>query len=407
MELKPDTAGEWRTVKLGDVAILDAGVNKDISRMGYGCLYVTVGDLYAGSKISTKSLGRIDVSEEEIERFRLVAGDIVFNKSSVKRDGIAYPNIFHNADEDVVFTGFAIRARCKLDVANSAFVLHALRSSQCRRWVINNSQSSALTNLNGRIARLLPFSLPVALKEQDAIAGVLSDMDALIESLEKLIAKKRDMKLGAMQMLLSGTTRLPGFTGAWRDGAVDDVAEINPESLGAGTLPGYEFKYISLEDVKNGSLNGWQNVTYKSAPSRARQKLKSGDVLMANVRPNLLGHLFHLSTDNNWVGSTGFSIIRCNVEKCDAAFLSQLIFSIIITRQIDVLTTGSNYPAISSSDVRRLRIPLPPLKEQQAIAGVLSGMDAEIDALEMRLAKTQDIKIGMAQLLLTGKTRLI
>ena len=95
-------------------------------------------------------------------------------------------------------------------------------------------------NLVGHPIRIPPF------QEQRAIAAALGDVDALLARLDRLIAKKRDLKQAAMQQLLTGQTRLPGFRGEWETKRLEDLADIDPENLGAGTAPDYSFKYISL-----------------------------------------------------------------------------------------------------------------------------------------------------------------
>jgi type I restriction enzyme S subunit len=105
--------------------------------------------------------------------------------------------------------------------------------------------------------------------------------------------------------------------------------------------------------------------------------------------------------------STGFSVLRCNLNIANPAYVFPHLFAHQVERQIETLLTGSNYPAINSNDVRALQIPLPSLEEQAAIAEILSDMDAETAALEGKLAKARQVKQGMMQELLTGRIRLV
>ena len=105
--------------------------------------------------------------------------------------------------------------------------------------------------------------------------------------------------------------------------------------------------------------------------------------------------------------STGFSVVRCLKDRLCSGYLYQHLFSTVINNQIEMLISGSNYPAINSTDVRNLKIQLGSIEEQTAIAIILSDMDEELKALEQRLNKTRQIKQGMMQELLTGKTRLV
>ncbi|MDZ7801668.1 MAG: restriction endonuclease subunit S [Trueperaceae bacterium] len=250
--------------------------------------------------------------------------------------------------------------------------------------------------------------LPVPpLREQRAIATTLSDADALIESLDRLIAKKRAIKQATMQQLLTGQTRLPGFTGEWKTKRLANVAEIDPENLGENTPPHYTFHYISLEDVEEGKLRGWSTERFRSAPVRARRILRRDDIMVSTVRPNLKSHLLFDGQLQNAICSTGFTVVRSDPSHAHPGFIYSHFFGSTANQQINKIIAGSNYPAIGSRDVKNLELPMPDLEEQAAIAEVLTDMDAEIEALERRRDKTRQIKQGMMQQLLTGRTRLV
>lgn len=252
------------------------------------------------------------------------------------------------------------------------------------------------------------YTVPLpSLLEQRAIAAALSDVDALLAGLTRLIAKKRDLKQAAMQQLLTGQTRLPGFTGEWEVRRLGDVVGTDPEQLSADTPPDFKFKYISLEDVDAGSLRGYSEPSFATAPSRARRRLRRDDVLVSTVRPNLQSHFYFGTSDGFWVCSTGFCVLRCNQGLSHPGYIFHLMFSRGVVRQIDSLLTGSNYPAINSGDVRALWVPWPSYGEQVAISEVLSDMDTEITALEARREKTVALKQAMMEELLTGRTRLV
>ena len=244
--------------------------------------------------------------------------------------------------------------------------------------------------------------------EQCEIAEALSDVDVLLGALEALIAKKLAIKQAAMQRLLTGRCRLPGFTGKWVVKRIGDVADVDPDNLSDSTEPDYRFNYISLEQVEAGRLLGYTEMEFRTAPSRARRVLQSGDVLMSTVRPNLKGHLLLLEQVSNAICSTGFAVLRAKQGASDPRFMFAHLFGQVVNDQIEKILTGSNYPAISGADVRHLEIPCPPeLCEQEAISDVLSDIDAEIGALKRWRYKTRAIKQGMMEQLLTGRVRLV
>jgi restriction endonuclease S subunit len=289
---------------------------------------------------------------------------------------------------------------------SSPFFLHALK--QLTKFIEDNAHgASALVHTQKWEMEGFKFACPPTKDEQEAIAEALSDADALIESLEQLIAKKRQLKQGAMQELLTGKKRLPGFSGEWEVKTIGSIADTDPENLGTQTRSDYLFKYISLEDVDQGTLKSFSDQKFAAAPSRARRVVRQSDVLVSTVRPNLKSHLHFREEKQDWVCSTGFCLVRCRKGVSNSEYIFAHMFADPVNTQIDTLLTGSNYPAINSADVGALEVPLPSYAEQTAIAEILSDMDAEIAALDTKLGKARQVKQGMMQDLLTGKIRLI
>lgn len=286
-------------------------------------------------------------------------------------------------------------------------LLHHVFQSGIFKKQINEHLGATINQITNKSLNSFKVPLPPTDEERTEIANALSDVDALLATLDQVIAKKRDMKKAATQQLLSGETRLPGFIDEWQLKRLSDVVDTDPENLGTDTATDFRFNYISLEDVDRGQLRGHSEQVFIDAPSRARRKLMPNDVLVSTVRPNLQSHLLFKGDAGHWVCSTGFCVIRCREGVTCPAFVFSHFFAADVNRQIDTLLTGSNYPAINSGDVRNLEIMFPSYIEQCAIATVLSEMDAELSALEARRDKTQNIKQSMMQELLTGKTRLI
>jgi type I restriction enzyme, S subunit len=186
----------------------------------------------------------------------------------------------------------------------------------------------------------------------------------------------------------------------WEVRSLGEIADIDKENLDSLTPLNYELKYISLENVNQGFLTGYSELLFQQAPSRARRKIKKNNILVSTVRPNLKSHLHFTSQSKDWIASTGFAVLECKKEISDSQFIFNHFFGDVINRQIENLTTGSNYPAISSREVKNLQIPLPPLPEQIAIATVLSDTDELITSLTQLIAKKKLIKIGTMQKLL-------
>jgi type I restriction enzyme, S subunit len=281
----------------------------------------------------------------------------------------------------------------------SRWLCYVMNSPLGRSQIEHVQYGTAQKQFN--ISDAVDFLYPVPpLNEQEAIAHALSDIDALIESLDRLLTKKRQIKQGAMQELLRSKDE-------WDIQTIDDIGYVDPDNLDSKTAPGYEFKYISLEQVDKGFLTGWTEQVFSTSPSRARRKIKRDDILISTVRPNLQSHCLIKNEVSDMVCSTGFAVIRCRNGIAAPYYVFSHFFASFIERQIEALITGSNYPAINSSDVRKLKIPLPSFAKQIEIATILSDMDAEIDSIEAKLTKTRQIKQGMMHELLTGRIRLV
>jgi hypothetical protein len=235
------------------------------------------------------------------------------------------------------------------------------------------------------------------LKEQKAIAEVLSDVDALIDSLEALLLKKRNIKTGVMQELLTGRTRLPGFTADWEIAKFGSICRRRRES----GVPTPESFVIELEHMESGSgrLVGESSVQTMSS----KRVFQRGDVLFGRLRSYL--RKYWLAEREGFCSTEIWALVPEN-KRVESGFLFQIV-------RLDEFITatgisyGTHMPRSDWSTIKEWPLSLPPVKEQKAIANVLSDMDDEIEALEKRLAKTRDLKQGMAQELLAGRTRLV
>jgi len=260
------------------------------------------------------------------------------------------------------------------------------------------------------------YSVP-PLDEQKSIADALSDADALIESLDQLIAKKRQIKQGAMQELLTGKRRLPGFGGRWEVKRLGDVGKCirGVTYNGDNDLWPHDTSYtkrllrsnnvqkstVVIDDIQFVNLN-------RVAP---QQLLRKNDILvcMANGSKALVGKagFFDVADGHEYTFGAFMGCFRTESTSSNPAFVFYLFQTARYRDYINNLLAGSSINNLSPGSIESLEFPLPQMTEQTAIATVLSDMDTELAALESRLAKARQIKQGMMQELLTGRIRLL
>nr|WP_315198991.1 restriction endonuclease subunit S [uncultured Aquabacterium sp.] len=183
-----------------------------------------------------------------------------------------------------------------------------------------------------------------------------------------------------------------------------DLAETNPETLGASADPFASFRYVDLSAVSVGAIdwNACLEFTLSNAPSRARRVLRKGDVLFGTVRPGLQSHGFVDGHDRGiLVGSTGFSVIRAKPGMADPRFLFHCVMSNGVAEQANRHAVGSSYPALNDSDVQRFSVFAPPIEAQRSIAQVLDTLDTTIRQTEAIIEKLKQVKQGLLHDLLT------
>ena len=253
-----------------------------------------------------------------------------------------------------------------------------------------------ITNANKTLIPLPP------LPEQRKIAAALSDVDEMIAALEKLIEKKRKIKTGAMQRLLTAKTRLPGFKGAWvekRLGEVGDVVTGSTPPRGVSECWGGDYNWISAKDFKGKYIvDSVEKITAKG--KSFCRLLPAGSVLVTCIASIGLNAIAKKPSATN----QQINAIIC--KACDHEFLYYQMDA--AKDRMMELAGQTAVPIINKGDFEGLLVSFPPtLAEQKAIAKVLGDMDEEIAALEAELAKTRQLKQGMMQELLTGKVRLV
>ena len=287
------------------------------------------------------------------------------------------------------------------------FLFHALVNAESRWQTLE--QGSTFTAASAEQVKQFQLYVPESDSEQRAIAAALSDVDGLLDSLDALIAKKRAVKEAAMQQLLTGRTRLPGFSGEWETKLTGELGKF----VKGNGITRADLSDDGLSCVLYGELYTQYNSHITAVKSKIRPEvaqkalqIEAGDLLFTGsgeTSEDIGRCAAYLGESIAYVGG---DVIVLTLHQGDPRYFGYLMNHSSVSEQEARMGHGGTIAHINAHSLARIQIRVPPLPEQRAIAAVLSDMDDEISALERRREKTEAVKRGMMQELLTGRVRL-
>lgn len=297
------------------------------------------------------------------------------------------------------------------DIRNIEYLYYLLQIK--KKDMLELAIGSTFLEISKKALCNIPLQTP-SIPEQEKIAEALSDTDNLISSLEKLIEKKKAIKQGAMQNLLKGKTRLPGFTGEWGKINLSKKSKIKArigwQGLTTNEYLNSGFSYlVTGTDFINGQIN-WAGCHYVAKDRFDQDKniqLRNDDILI--TKDGSLGKTALVKNLNKPATlNSGVFVIRPIENSYNSTFVYYILSSFVFKDFLDHLSAGSTIIHLYQKDINKFEFFVPKtIEEQIAIASILSDMDNEIEQLEQKLAKTRLIKQGMMQQLLTGRIRLV
>jgi type I restriction enzyme S subunit len=406
--------GDWQISPLSDLMNFQNGFNADKGAYGTGLPFVNVLEVIARTHLRSRDIvGRVEVPSRAVPHYVVEYGDLLFNRTSETDEELGLASVYVG-DERVIFGGFVIRGRPRNRRLQATFAGYGLRASGIRKQIIARGQGAIRANIGQADLRAVLIPVPPR-AEQEAIAKALSDADALIECLEKLIAKKRQIKQGAMQELLTGRKRLPGFSGQWDIWRLGDIGEVTGAGVDKKTRPGeMPVRLVNYLDVYRRDFLYSNDLTQivSAKPEKVRRcAVRRGDVFFTPTS-ELPGDIAHSAVAMEDIpdGVYSYHLVRLRLRvDWDLTFRAYAFKTRIFYDAADSLCEGSGTRyVITLPRFRSMTVAVPPTaSEQAAIATVLSDMDAEISALESKLAKARQIRRGMMQELLSGRIRLV
>ena len=378
-----------------------------------GVPLISVGEVGQGCFRITEHTPRVpERVVRRLPQYVLRTGDIVFGrKGAVERSALvteAEDGWFLGSD------GISIRPSGQ---HYPPYLAAQLQSRAVQSWLTQNAIGTTMPSLNQCV--LGSVQIPLATEsEQRAIAAALSDVDTLLNGLDRLIAKKRDIKQATMQQLLTGQTRLPGFQGGWKVKRLGDHLTFLRNGINSRAELDKDgpLKYLHYGDVHTASKIRLDPIsTYLPAlteeRARSLDRLCEGDLIFVDASEDIsgIGKSVEIANIADTQLVSGLHTIAARFDKTVLAdgFKAYLQFCPTFRSHLCRLAAGTKVYATNRAHIASAQIALPALEEQTAIAEVLSDLDAEITALEARRDKTRALKQGMMQELLTGRTRLI
>ena len=405
---------DWRvdsiesiTPKGGKNGIVDGPFGSNLKTIHYrksGVPIITSGYVTDGIFFADSYLYVDKEKFDEEKRSAVMPGDIVMAKIGARCGASA---ILPEKHPIAILSGNALKITVDQLHHSTFYIWQVLWKLYTNGSIDELRTVGAQPAISMAILKKYKISLP-PIAEQRAIATALSDVDALLAKLDQLIIKKRDLKQAAMQQLLTGQTRLPGFSGEWEVKRLGEVANF----LKGKGLPKSEINVYGSEPcIHYGEL-------FTKYPESILKILSNtdvttdvfysitNDVLMptSDVTPNGLATASCINQDKVILGGD-ILIIRADPNILNGSFISYVIRQ--LRDQVMQLVTGTTVFHLYGSDMKKFTFLMPSIKEQQAIVKILSDINTEITALEVRRDKSRDLKQGMMQELLTGRIRLI
>ena len=377
-------AADWQTFSLGDLLKFSNGINAGKSAYGSGVPFANVLEVITHESLQAGDIpGRVNLPPKILARYKVQRGDILFNRTSETQDevGLACVYLGH---EPVVFGGFVFRGCPLTSDLDLGYSKYALRTAEVREQIIALGQGGIRANIGQRDLKGVTVTLP-PVPEQQVIAEVLDDVSDHIKLLQRVITKKQAIKQGMMQQLVTGRTRLPGFSEQWMSTHVASKsvlkARIGWQGLTASEYrTSGRYRLVSGTEFADGSVdwNATPFVTKWRYEQDAGIQLRHGDVLL--TKDGSIGKTAYVDTLPGPAAlNSGVFVIRPIRDAYDSRFFYYTLRSRVFEEFLARLSAGSTISHLYQRDLVGLVLDMPPtVEEQRAIAAMLADVDDEI-----------------------------
>ena len=408
--LRTELPDEWEALSLGEHSQIFRGgsprpIQEFLTTSDTGVNWIKIGDVDADAKYITATEEKI--IPEGVSRSRMVyEGDLILSNS------MSYGRPYIMNIQGCVHDGWLVIQ--KYDKAfDRDYLYYALSYNLTMQQYIAMAAGSSVQNLNKEKVAKVVLPKP-EIPEQKKIAEILSDADVLITDLQKLIRKKKDIRQGTMQMLVTGKKRLNGYSGEWVKINLAKNSKLKARIGWQGLTTaeyldeGYSY-LITGTDFQDGQIkwNGCHFVNYDRYVQDPNIQVTDGDLLL--TKDGTIGKVAYVTNLKRPATlNSGVFVVKPITDAYTAHFMFYVLESSVFKEFLQQLSAGSTINHLYQKDLVKFDLFVPPtIEEQEAISEILFDMDSEIHKLEDKLNKYEEVKQGMMEELLTGKVRLV
>jgi type I restriction enzyme S subunit len=411
---------DWSSKPL---SLLSSFISKGATPTTYGYNWEKDGVLFLRSECVSEN--GLDLSQsmfisleahKALIRGEVLAGDILMTITGNVGRVVLLDNKFETANTNQHIAHIRI---INPDV-NAGYIYHYLSQPSVRNYYNSITTGQAYPQISLPQVRNTEVPLP-PFSEQEAIAEALSDADDLIEAVEQLLTKKRQVKQGAMSELLTGKRRLSGFSGEWEVKTFGDLFNFSGGfTASRDQLSSDGYCYLHYGDIHMSKKtfvdvqSEFQEIPKLNIPLKkvsTTSLLEDGDIVFVDASEDDEGASRHVVIVNPnkipYISGLHTIVAKSKTDELEKQYRRYCFQTREVKNQFRFYAVGTKVSGISKTNIAKINLPVPSIPEQTAIAEILSDMDAEISALEEKLVKARQVKAGMMSELLTGKIRLV
>jgi type I restriction enzyme S subunit len=371
--------GDWVRQKLEDIGSLKNGLIKSIEDFGFGHPFVNLMDIFGNDVLINEKFDLVNANKSDLANYNLLTGDVLFIRSSVKKEGVGITSLILEDLVNTTYSGFIIRFRDEKSKLSLFYKKYCFSTRRFRIELMSVSTTSANTNVNQESLKALKLNLPT-LPEQTKIATFITAVDTKIEQLTHKEQLLSEYKKGIMQKIFSQEIRFKDECGAdypdWVEKKLGDVTTKKSSNISANTLEHNEgiYKIYGASGFLKGISFFKEDKEYISI---VKDGAGVGRIAMCDAKSSVLGTL---------------DVVN-NCEEMNLHFIYTLLMRVDFRKYV----VGSTIPHIYYKDYSLEKVSIPSEDEQTKIANFLTNIDTKIDAVKKKLESTREFKKALLQ----------